>query len=430
MSDYPSITTQELVQLLGQPHIRIIDIRPVDAYNGWKIRGEKRGGHIHSAKSLPLKWTKYMDWIEIVRSKKIATHHSLVIYGYEKEECIQVAKLFTKAGYEKVSLYDDFIHEWSANEHLPMEHLARYKNLVSADWVKTLLDGEKPPEYNNEKYIICHAHYRNREAYLSGHIPEAIDLDTLALESPEDWNARSPEELKKALEAHGITSDTTVILYGKFMFPDNEDDFPGSAAGHLGAIRCAMIMLYAGVKDVRILNGGYQSWIDEGYALSTDDLVKSPVANFGTEIPAFPEIIVDIDEAKNMIQAEHADIVSVRSWPEYIGEVSGYNYIENKGRIPGSVFGNCGTDAYHMENYRNVDHTIREPQEVVEIWKEVNITPDKHLAFYCGTGWRGSEAFFNAWLMGWEKVAVFDGGWLEWSNDSNNPFETGIPKIK
>ncbi|MCF6169578.1 MAG: hypothetical protein L3J66_01190 [Bacteroidales bacterium] len=32
---------------------------------------------------------------------------------------------------------------------------------------------------------VCHVHYRNREAYLSGHIPGAIDIDTLALEAPE-----------------------------------------------------------------------------------------------------------------------------------------------------------------------------------------------------------------------------------------------------
>ena len=80
-----------------------------------------------------------------------------------------------------------------------------------------------------------------------------------------------------------------------------------------------------------------------------------------------------------------------------------------------------------MENYRNLDHTMREYHEVAELWKEVGITPDKHNAFYCGTGWRGSEAFMNAWLMGWPKVSVFDGGWFEWSNDDSNPIETGEP---
>ncbi|MBA7544374.1 Thiosulfate sulfurtransferase YnjE [subsurface metagenome] len=138
--------------------------------------------------------------------------------------------------------------------------------------------------------------------------------------------------------------------------------------------------------------------------------------------------MIDLQEAKELIKSATGDIVSVRSWSEWIGEVSGYNYIEKKGRIPGAIFGNCGTDAYHMENYRNLDHTTREYHEIAEIWHKAGITPDKHLAFYCGTGWRGSEAFFNAWLMGWPHVSVYDGGWFEWSNDPDNPIETGVPE--
>ncbi|HRN38676.1 MAG TPA: rhodanese-like domain-containing protein, partial [Flavobacteriales bacterium] len=154
---------------------------------------------------------------------------------------------------------------------------------------------------------------------------------------------------------------------------------------------------------------------------------KKPVEEFGAKIPVHPEYIVDIEEAKRMIAAPGADLVSVRSWPEFIGEVSGYNYIGPKGRIPGAVFGNCGSDAYHMENYRNLDHTVRESGEVVRNWKEAGIVPEKKLAFFCGTGWRGSEAFYNAWLLGWPKVSVYDGGWFEWSADPNNPVETGVP---
>jgi 3-mercaptopyruvate sulfurtransferase SseA len=136
---------------------------------------------------------------------------------------------------------------------------------------------------------------------------------------------------------------------------------------------------------------------------------------------------VDLPEARRILASPDANLVSVRSWPEYIGEVSGYNYIERAGRIPGSVFGNCGSDAYHMENYRNPDHTTREFGEIATTWMETGITPDRHNAFYCGTGWRGSEAFFNAWLLGWPRVSVFDGGWFEWSSDESNPVETGEP---
>lgn len=428
MKAIQDISTQEILELLEDKNTKLIDIRSTEAYNGWRCENENRGGHIKGAKSLPIKWANYMDWIEIVRSKNILPENQIVVYGYSSDDSQKVANRFLKSGYSKVLVYNNFASEWCKNEELPMDWLARYKNLVSAGWVKQLISGEKPAEYSNNKHIVIHSHYRNREAYLSGHIPNAIDMDTLALEAPETWNRRSPEELKAALEEHGITADTTVVLYGKFMAPDNADDFPGSAAGHIGAIRNAMIMIYAGVKDVRILNGGFQSWKDAGFEITSDDVVKNPVNDFGVQIPANPHIIVDVPKAKEMIAAKDADIVCVRSWPEYIGELSGYNYIEKTGRIPGAIFGNCGTDAYHMENYRNLDHTVREAQEVAEIWEKVNITPDKHLAFYCGTGWRGSEAFLNAWLMGWPRVSVFDGGWFEWSNDSENPFETGLPE--
>jgi thiosulfate/3-mercaptopyruvate sulfurtransferase len=308
-----------------------------------------------------------------------------------------------------------------------MEKLNRYQKLVSPEWVKELIDGKKPLHYNNNKYIIVHTHYRNRDAYLSGHIPGAIDMDTNALEDTKTWNRRPPHELKKALEDHGISSDTTVVLYGKFMHPDNNDPFPGSAAGDIGAIRNALIMMYAGVKDVRVLNGGFQSWVDAGFEISNTDEQKKQVSDFGANIPSNPELFVDTPEAKEMLASSIAELVCVRSWPEYIGEVSGYNYIEPKGRIPGAIFADCGSDAYHMENYRNFDHTIREFHETKDIWEQNNITPDKHLAFYCGTGWRGSEAWFNAWLMGWPKVSVYDGGWFEWSSNPENPFNTGNP---
>lgn len=421
------LSTKNMVKLLDQEGVTIVDVRPIDAYNGWKLNNEVRGGHIKGARSLPIKWAGYMDWIEIVRHKQISPETHVVVYGYTPDQSHTVAQLFKKAGYREVSIYNGFIDEWAANRKLPMQKLERYKHLVYPQWIKTILDGGTPPEHDGGKTVICHAHYRNRNAYLTGHIPGAIDIDTLALEAPETWNRRSSSELKSALEQHGITADTTVILYGKYMDPDNDDEFPGSAAGHIGAIRCAFIMMYAGVKDVRILNGGFQSWKDAGFEISTLDVPKKIESEFGQIIPGNPALAVDVPEAKVMIQSSDAELVCVRSYPEYIGEVSGYNYIKPKGRIPGAVFGNCGTDAYHMENYRNVDHTMREFHETVTIWNDFGITPDKHLAFYCGTGWRGSEAWINAWLMGWPRVSVFDGGWFEWSSDPTNPFETGEP---
>lgn len=196
---------------------------------------------------------KYIDWIETVRHKNILPEDEIIIYGYSPEEIQKIAERFVKSGYPKVSVYLYFQDEWAANPDLPLQKLERFKNLVSAEWVNELISGRKPAEYENDNFVVVHSHYRNRDAYLSGHIPGAIDMDTLALEAPETWNRRSPEELEQALLHHGITADTTVILYGKFMFPDNDDEFPGSAAGDIGAIRNAFIMMYAGVKFVTII---------------------------------------------------------------------------------------------------------------------------------------------------------------------------------
>ena len=228
---------------------------------------------------------------------------------YDSDVTAQVAQRFVSSGYDDVRVYHHFVDEWSADESLPMDRLARYRQLVSPQWVKQLIETSRAPEYDNDRFVVCHAHYRNRTAYDEGHIPGAVQLDTNWLESPETWNRRSPEEIEQTLGRLGITSDTTVVLYGKFSFPSNDDPFPGSSAGHLGAIRCAFIMMYAGVRDVRVLNGGLQSWIDEGYEVV---LVNSNPATIMTDPMTADKVYLrDLTpaEIKRIVLEEQPDAV-------------------------------------------------------------------------------------------------------------------------
>ena len=431
MKKFRVIPTDDLGKVIKSNKRKLIDIRPIAAYNGWRLQDEHRGGHIPNAKSIPLKWTRYMDWVEVLEEKNIEKDEPVVVYGYDDENTRSMAEKLHSLDYTDVQVYNDFLSEWSANESFALDRLERYRQLVHPDWVKQLIDGKEPQEYDNDDYVICHSHYGYIEDYERGHIPGAIALNTNWLESTETWNRRTPEELGERLESLGIRHDTTVVVYGRFSAPVYDDErFPGKSAGHLGAMRSAAILLYAGVEDVRILNGGITSWEDAGYELSTDNAEPQPVNDFGIEIPGRPELMIDTPEAKKYLASDDSELVSVRSWPEFIGKRSGYHYIEKKGRIPGAVFGNCGSDAYHMENYRNFDHTMREYQEVAETWIEEGLTPKKRLAFYCGTGWRGSEAFWNAWLIGWPNVSIYDGGWYEWSSDLQNPIEVGEPTLE
>jgi thiosulfate/3-mercaptopyruvate sulfurtransferase len=403
-------------------------VRPIAAFNGWRLRNELRGGQIIGAVAFPLSWTGYDEWPKLLEERGITREKSIIVYGYDRRDGEEIAEKLSDAGYKSVQIYDGFIDDWSANERLPMDRLPRYQQLVYPDWVKMLVDGENPPSFCGNGHVICHCSYMYREDYEHGHIPGAVHLDTLGLESPKTWNRRSAEEIEQTLLGLGITQDTTVIVYGRFMHPNNEDPYPGRLAGHLAAMQSAAILRYAGVKDGRILNGGFARWKELGYPITQEEPEIEKAADFGAEIPQNPQYFIDTPEAKEFISADDAELVSIRSWDEFIGDVSGYHYIDKVGRIPGAVFGNCGSDAYHMENYRNIDHTIRNYHEVAKIWAEWGIVPDKRVSFYCGTGWRGSQAFINAYLMGWPRVSVYDGGWFEWSNDPENPVAVGVPE--
>lgn len=442
----------DLAARVSDPGHVVLDVRPTAAYNGWRLGGEDRGGHIPGARSFPLGWTRYMDWVETAESMGLGPGSRVTVYGYTAEEGQAMAERLGQLGIEGVEVFDGF-PAWCDDETRPLSGMARYEHLVPPGWLRTVLersgviptpglaDADRPaagaasqspgPELEAPpagRVVVCHAHYGNPDDYAEGHIPGAIALDTNALEASETWNRRTPAELEAALRSHGIDRDTTVVVYGRHSFPTYTMAHPGASAGHLGAMRCAAILLYAGVEDVRVLNGGIHSWEGAGYELSAEPVVPDAVSDFGASIPGRPELMVDTPEAKEILASLDAELVSVRSWAEFIGERSGYHYIKKAGRIPGAAFGNCGTDAYHMENYRNPDHTTRAFDEIAASWAEVGIVPEKRVAFYCGTGWRGSEAFMNAWLMGWPRVAVYDGGWMEWSSDPDNPIEGGEPE--
>ena len=428
-----TISAAEVNDLLAAPQTTVVDVRPLAAFNGWRLVGEARGGHIPGAVAFPARWLGSVDEAEIEReltAKNIVQGRTVVLYGNGPEDPSGLARRLVDGGHEDVRVFDAGWPAWAADPTLPLERLPNYDKLVHTEWLRELLDGGRPEGFSGSRFVLFHVNFGVPEEYEEGHLPGALYLDTNWLEDPENiWQRRTPAELDEAVRSLGITHDTTVIVYGRDTEGQANEKWPGRRAGQIAATRALAILRYAGVEDVRLLDGGYDWWVRAGYALETEIRRPSPVASFGVAIPQRPDFIIDIDDAKTIL-ADHdgAALVSVRTWKEHIGKVSGYNYIEPAGRIAGDVWGNCGTDAYHMQHYRNVDNTMRAYPEIAANWAEADITPDKWVAFYCGTGWRASETWFYAYLQGWERVAVYDGGWFEWSQDPiNNPIEIGDP---
>ncbi len=148
---------------------------------------------------------------------------------------------------------------------------------------------------------------------------------------------------------------------------------------------------------------------------------QQPAPDFGAPIPGQPQLMLDTEQARGLLHRQDASLVSVRSWPEFIGTTSGYSYIKPKGDIAGARWGHAGSDSTHMEDFHNPDGTMRSADDIAALWRQWNILPSQQVAFYCGTGWRASETFMYARAMGWPHVAVYDGGWYEWSSNPHNP---------
>ena len=102
----------------------------------------------------------------------------------------------------------------------------------------------------------------------------------------------------------------------------------------MATTRAANALMYAGVEDVRLLDGGFDAWLMAGYTVETGVRQPIPAEDFGRVIPGRPEYIIDIDTTKALLADEQGVLVCVRSWDEYIGKTSGYDYIQAKGHIP------------------------------------------------------------------------------------------------
>jgi rhodanese-related sulfurtransferase len=87
MSDEPrprsTITAAELEARLGRDDITVIDSRPLAAFNGWRLQGESRGGHIPGAIAIPGSWLPRLsdtDFAVLVAAHDLHPGSAVVVY--------------------------------------------------------------------------------------------------------------------------------------------------------------------------------------------------------------------------------------------------------------------------------------------------------------------------------------------------------------
>lgn len=424
---------------LNTDDVQVIDIREEDQYIGWET-ADGKGGHIKGAVDFPESW---LD-MDIENDAAIGTtmenelerrglelDKATVLYS-NKDVAEEDAKKYQNLGFKDLSVLEDGYDAY-VEAGKETDHLKHYEMYVSPQWVQDLMDGKNPATYDGGDYKIFEVSFSDpSEEYVGGHIPGAYyinadvmneipgpravaDYENIPLEEQyKIWNRPEDSDIQKYVEEAGITKDTTVILYG-------------TTEATTAAARTAAILKYAGVEDIRILNGGKTLWTLQGRELEKETNEPQKVS-FGATVPVNPDVFYDYDEELEVVNDKNSVVASIRSWDEYLGKVSGYTYIGEAGDIANARFGYAGSDPYSMEDYRNVDNTMFNYNMIAKRWKLWGITPDKRISFHCGTGWRASETYFYAYAMGWEDIHVYDGGWFEWHKHADSPRkDKGLP---
>ncbi|WP_367299562.1 rhodanese-like domain-containing protein [Hafnia alvei] len=386
----------------------VVDTRPSAFYNGWPQSINGTSGHEAQAVNLSAGWLDVMNDQQLQQwatQHQITPDRKVALYGTAAQTAAVQTRL-AKLGYADVTLLSDALAQPKRLQRMP-----HFEQLVYPQWIYDLQQGKAVAAKPAGEWKVIEAAWGAPKKYLISHIPNAGYIDTNDVESEPLWNKVSDDKLKALMAKQGIKHDTTVILYGRDVY---------------AAARVAQILLYAGVKDVRLLDGGWQTWSAAGLPVERG-LPKEakPAPDFGAAIPGQPQIMLNEEQARGLLNRKDASLVSIRSWPEFTGETSGYSYIKPKGEIAGARWGHAGSDSTHMEDFHNPDGTMRSADDIAAMWKEWHITPDQHVSFYCGTGWRASETFMYARAMGWPSISVYDGGWYEWSANPKNPVATG-----
>jgi thiosulfate/3-mercaptopyruvate sulfurtransferase len=242
------------------------------------------------------------------------------------------------------------------------------------------------------------------DLYASGHLPGAVavELDRdLAAPVGDGKRGRhplpEPGALQEALRRWGINEDSSVVAY---------DDADGSSAA-----RAWWLLRWAGLRDVRVLDGGIAAWTAAGLPLTAE--VPSPeLGNVLVRPGATP--VLDAEGAAGLV-AGGGVLLDARVEPRYRGEVEPVDPVA--GHIPG---------ARSAPASGNVDVSGRflSAERLRERFAGLGVEADRAAAAYCGSGVTAAQEVLALHVAG-IPAALYAGSWSEWVADRSRPVETG-----
>lgn len=233
--------------------------------------------------------------------------------------------------------------------------------------------------------------------YQRAHIPGALNLPYMELEDA-DENAKTgrpifPQLAATKLGELGIRNDAEIVVY--------------DSGNGRGASAIWYILRYIGHDNVRVLDGGFRKWIKEGRPVS-QELPAPAKTRYVLKTPRADWVLTTAQ-----VQAGKARLVDARSIAEFAGKEDGG--ARQSGHIPGAV-------SFPWERLAGTVATFQDDATMRRELARAGLSPDKEIVTYCNPGLGRSTFLLLAMtLLGYEKVTVYPGSYLEWASDPSRP---------
>ena len=241
---------------------------------------------------------------------------------------------------------------------------------------------------------------RPRKAFDASRIPGARWVDA-AVWAKTFGSGKDAEAWSRKIGELGIDGNAKVVVYDGSYTKD--------------AARIWWILRYWGVKDVRLLNGGWVDWKAEGLPVETDNPQPPAPATFRAEPQS--KRLATKDQLLASLKDKTLQIVDARSEAEFCGTDKQTN--KRAGAIPG---------AKHLEWIDLLDkktQRFKSAAELRALFREAGIELERPTATHCQTGGRAAVMAFAMELMGAAAVSNYYASWREWGNADDTPVVAG-----
>jgi thiosulfate/3-mercaptopyruvate sulfurtransferase len=242
-----------------------------------------------------------------------------------------------------------------------------------------------------------------RRLHAEGHIPGSVYIDwateLVDTADPLPFQLAAVEQFASAMVRAGIGDGMTVVVC--------DDTYS------LYASRVWWSMRTYGIEGVRVLDGGWQAWLDSGSAVSTAPTSVEAVV-FTPHEQA--QRRVSTDEMIELVRSRVALVVDARTPAEYHGQ-SGSE--PRRGHIPGAVNLPVALLA------RQTGQEFPDAETLSRLVARNGVEAGRRLVTYDATGIGAAKLALALELLGFDDVALYDTGWPGWAagSDEDQPVE-------